>query len=331
MKKHPNRLAGGLMMSLLVIASAGITGCASTPAPVDQPTKALTIADPSLGKQARELKLFRGSDGSVVSWESMISAAAGADAVIIGENHGHPLGLALRAEVWTDVLARRDRAVLSMEFFNRDEQARVDDYLRGLVDENGFLKATRRTSDAIYPPGHRAMVQSAKTHNRPVIASNAPRTYVTAASKESYEKLRSLTDEQRRLFRIPDELPTGKYRTDYDAIMSDPAMASHGGPKKEETPEQLKKRLDSGFRAQSLWDWTMAESIARGIERDGTPVVHVVGRFHSDFSGGLVQALGKLKPGTKVVIISVVDASSETLRSEDRERGDFVVYVGKDE
>lgn len=324
------RLSAGLMTAISTVLATGLTGCAATPKPADAPAKALSIADPSLGKQARTLKVFRGSDGSTVAWDGLVAAASDADAVIIGENHGHPLGLAFSAELWTDVLARRDKAVLSMEFFNRDEQARLDDYLTGIVDENAFLKATRRTSDAVYPPGHRTMVEAAKSHTRPVIASNAPRTYVTTASRESYQRLASLTDEQKRLFRVPDELPTGKYRADYDAIMSDPAMASHGGDKKDETPEQLKKRLDSGFRAQSLWDWTMAESIARGIDRAGTPVVHVVGRFHSDFSGGLVQALGKLRPGTKVVIVSVVDSTSDSLKDEDRNRGDFVVYVGKE-
>ncbi|MBX3383031.1 MAG: hypothetical protein KF864_05935 [Phycisphaeraceae bacterium] len=58
------------------------------------------------------------------------------------------------------------------------------------------------------------------------------------------------------------------------------------------------------------------------------PVVHVVGRFHSDFAGGLIQALHRLRPHTAVVNISVVNAWSDTLRPEDAGRGDFVVYVG---
>jgi uncharacterized iron-regulated protein len=325
-----NRLLQVVLLGLVAGTLGGVTGCSPSLKAADAGAPKLTPIEPALAARARAVRVFHGSDGRAAGWDELVAAVADTDAAMIGENHGHPLGLAFGAELWADVLARRERAVLSMEFFNRDEQARVDDYLAGLVDEAAFLKATRRTTDAAYPPGHRAMIQAAKAGSRPVIASNAPRTYVSTASRASYERLASLTDEQRRLFRIPDELPGGRYRTDYDAIMSDPAMASHGGPPKEETPEQLKKRLDSGFRAQSLWDWTMAESIARSIDRAGHPVVHVVGRFHSDFSGGLVQALEKLRPGTRVVIVSVVDASSETLRDADRGRGDFVVYVGPD-
>lgn len=312
----------------LVVASGG---CASRPHTTEVAAETLSTPDPTLAPRARALRVFRGTDGSPATWETLVAESSGADAVVIGENHGHPLGLAFAQELWADVLARRDRAVLSMEFFTRDEQSRLDDYLSGLWDEPAFLKATRRTTDAAYPPGHRAMVESAKARSRPVIASNTPRVYVRAASKASYERLASLSDEQRRMFRVPDDLPTGKYRADYDALMSDPSMASHGGPAKQESPEELRQRLDSGFRAQSLWDWTMADSIARAIDHDGTPVVHVVGRFHSDFQGGLAQALHKLRPGTGVITISVVDAWSDALKDDDRSRADFVVYVGQAE
>ena len=320
-------VAVGLVAGVLTVG----TGCTTAPRHPEATVSTPRSPDPALAKQARTVRIFRGSDGSPVSWDSLVTAASGADAVIIGENHGHKVGLAFASELWADVFAQRNRAVLSMEFFNRDEQSRLDDYLKGLWAEAAFLKATGRTSEETYPPGHRAMVEAAKTHARPVIASNSPRTYVTAARKEPYSYLTTLTSEERRMFRIPDELPTGRYRTDFEAVMSDPAMASHGGAAKKETAEELKTRLDAAFRAQSLWDWTMADSVARGIDTDGRPVVHVVGRFHSDFDGGLVQALNKIRPGTRVVTVSVVDAWSDSLQSDDHGRADFIAYVGKSE
>lgn len=319
--------AAGLIVAVL----AASTGCTSGSRAADSSAITLSPPDPAIAKQGRTVKVFRGADGAAVDWESLVSAAAGADAVVIGENHGHKLGLAFASDLWADVLSRRDQAVLSMEFFERNEQSRLDDYLKGLWDEPAFLKATRRTTDAVYPPGHRSMVEAARAHARPVIAANAPRVYVTAARRNAYEKLNSLTPEQRRMFRIPDELPTGKYRTDFDALMSNPAMVSHNGPPTKETPEELRSRLDAAFRAQSLWDWTMADSVAHAIDQDGRPVVHVVGRFHSDFAGGLVQALRKLRSSTAVTTVSVVDAWSDVLQPADRDRADFVVYVGTEE
>lgn len=320
-------LLGAFMLLLLHAA------CTSTPA---TPRAEVTAATPSAEvaaviptpAQARAVPLFR-ADGAPTTWEDLIAAAGNADVLVIGENHGHALGLAFAAEVWSDVLARHPRAVLSMEFFNRDEQSRLDDYLAGLTDEAAFRTATSRTKDSAYPPGHRAMVEAAKARGRPVIASNAPRVYVRAARREPYEQLQRLSPEQRRLFRVPDALPdkANRYRADFDALMSDPAMASHTGPAAPETPEQLRNRLDGGFRSQSLWDWTMAESVVRAIDA-GTPVVHVVGRFHSDFDGGLVQALRLLRPGVRVVTLSVVDAEAFGARPADTGRGSFVAYVG---
>lgn len=308
------------------------TGCAASRRGDATPTPVPESISEALAAQARAVNIFRGTDGSPVAWAPLTAAAAGADTVIIGENHGHPLGLAFAAELWADILASRagdGGAVLSMEFFNRDEQSRLDDYLAGLWDEAALLKATGRGTPAAYPAGHRAMVESAKASGRPVIAANAPRTYVRTASRESFQRLAGLTDEQRRMFRIPDELPTGKYRDDFDAVMWGMAQSSRGGAPEEEIPDEFRRRLDSSFRAQSLWDWTMAESIARAIDQRGTPVVHVVGRFHSDFAGGLIQALHRLRPHTAVVTISVVNVWSDTLRPEDAGRGDFVVYVGE--
>lgn len=268
--------------------------------------------------------MFQGETGAPVAWDDLVARAAQADVVLIGENHGHELGLAFASELWADVLKQRADAVLSLEFFTRDEQSRLDAYLAGIWDEESFRKATNKVSEAAYPAGHRAMVEAAKAAGRPVIASNAPRIYVRVASRESFEKLASLSASQRTLYRIPDALPTGRYRQDFDAIMS--SMGSHG-----DTPpsnEQVKARLDASFRAQSLWDWTMADSIATAMASGG-PVVQVVGRFHSDFRGGLYEALVRLEPQARIVIVSVVDADADALREEDRGRGDVVVYVGE--
>ncbi len=274
----------------------------------------------------RSLVVYQGDTGAITSWDGLVSAAAGAEAVIIGENHGHVLGLAFAAALWEDVLARTDRPALSMEFFERDEQSRLDEYLTGLVDEETFRKRTARTAGN-YPDSHRAMIEAAKAARRPVYASNAPRPYVRLASREGYERLETLTPEQRRMFRIPDALPGGRYRDDFNTIMDKP----HGAPgttPKEEAPEEKADRLQNGFRAQSLWDWTMAETIADALDSGHAPVVHVVGRFHSDFRAGLVQALAKLRPGTRIVIVTTVDESAVALQETDRGRADYVVYAG---
>jgi uncharacterized iron-regulated protein len=271
----------------------------------------------------RAVRIFRGG-GEAASWADLVEAASSADVVVLGENHGHPIGLAAAAALFDDVLARAPYATLSLEFFERDEQSRLDDYLAGIADAETLERRTGR-KPGNFPAGHRAMVEAAKRAGRPVHASNAPWAYATLARKEGYERLARLTPEQRRLFAIPIVLFGGRYRADFDALMTTGDVAD--GSELELDAEQ-RERLDHTFRAQSLWDWTMADSIDRGLANGEHPVVHVVGRFHSDFRGGLIQALDRLHPGPRVVVVSFVDAWSDTLAEADRDRGDFVIYVG---
>jgi len=301
-----------MLRTVIVLAAAlgvcALAGC--NKAARSESRGAALVADPVA---PRAVPVLDGKSGQRVAWKDLVGAAADADVVVIGEVHGHPMGQAAAAALFADVLAVREKAALSMEFFERDEQSRLDEYLGGITDEAAFRKRTQRNAGN-YPPGHRAMVEAAKSHKRPVIAANAPRPYVHAARVEGYERLAALPPEQRRLFRIPDTLPPsdGHYRTEFDRVMGGGASASH----------------DAGFKAQSLWDWTMAESIVRGLDSGNTPVVHVVGKFHCDFDGGTVLALRAMKPGVKVVVVSFTDEKSNVLRNEDRGRADFVVYTG---
>jgi len=288
-----------------------IVGCASTA------TGAHTGAPAN--SSSREVKIFRGADGSAATWADLVAAAASADVVLIGENHGHPLGLASAAALFDDVLARSSRASLSLEFFERDDQTRVDDYLSGIADLETFEKRAALT-DSNYPPGHRAMVEAAKHAGRPVHASNAPWQYVTLARKEGYDRLRALTPEQQRTFRIPDVLVGGRYRADFDKVMTPADKTDADSP-------EFQALLDDCFRSQSVWDWTMSESIVRGLKNSEQPVVQVIGHFHVDFRGGTVQALEMQRPDTSALVVSYSASWSDQLAPADHERADFVIYV----
>lgn len=299
---------------LAFLAALVLVGCAA--APRAQPA-------PPPPPDPRGVTILSGEDGSRVAWSHFCAAAALSEVVMIGETHGHPLGLAAAAALWEDLLAIVGDSALSLEFFERDAQTGLDDYLLGITDRDAFEKATGR-GPGNYPEGHRAMVEAARSASVPVVAANAPRRYVRIARREGYERLRQLTDEQRRLFRIPDELPQTRYRDDFMSLMTVGGAAAHGSA----DAAERERAAAEMFRSQVLWDWTMAESIARALEGHWRPVVHVVGRFHSDFRGESVRALELLRPGVRVLTVSFVAAASDSLREEDRGRADFVVYVG---
>lgn len=364
MIKHSNRGVRALAMMGLVGVST-MFGCAS--ASKTQP-QTEGLREQSVGTitaaQARGVRLARVQDGqaSKATWAELVKAAAESDFVLIGENHGHELGLASAAALWEDVIAEsgvrsagdeagnaRARPTLAMEFFERDQQKAIDDYFAGLIDEATFRKESNRgpVESGNYPRGHRDMVEAAKKHGLRLIAANAPRRYVRLARTDGYERLRGLSEEQRRLFRLPDVMPMNAYWDRFVAVMG--GMGGLGDAKEGATPAEVeamsKKRssLEATFRSQVMWDWTMAQSVADARLTPGSggggvsrPVLLVVGRFHVDETGGTVQALRRLAPMTstgqaKILVVSFVDSEAPAdapAAKADLSRGDFVVYVG---
>jgi uncharacterized iron-regulated protein len=80
--------------------------------------------------------------------------------------------------------------------------------------------------------------------------------------------------------------------------------------------------------AQSLWDATMAWSIAEHMtRRPGARVAHMVGGFHVETGTGIPEHLVQYRPGTRMLIISVqsVDDPSAFDPAEHTGLGDFVV------
>lgn len=322
------------VLLLFIPALAALaTGCAST-RPVAQPS---AFGTELAGVDVGALPIFDGPTGLRTSWDSLVAACARADVVLIGEMHNHPVGLAVAARLYEQTANRKpNSAALSLEFFNRDQQAALDDYLAGLTDEAGFRESAG-LNPGNYPAGHRAMVETARSLDQPVTASNAPRRYTTLARKEGYDRLRGLTDEQRRLFVVPEALTEGPYRDSFFELMS--GMTGHGGAgaaeDEERTPEAQAEADEKAhemvlgfFRSQNLWDATMAGAIAHAVRDGRAPVFHVVGQFHVDNGGGLAQRLRALLPDAEIIVVSMSDATDETRPEEDADRADWIIHVG---
>ncbi len=309
----PSRISTALLLACIAVCG----GCVGTPRPASMPAGVAQAPDLPVAIFDRL--------GKPASYFDALDAALMGDVVLIGETHGHPVGLEFAARLFEDILESRPDAALSMEFYERDLQGALDDYLAGVTDDEAFKAAAKRTKGND-PPGHRRMVEAARQAGAPVIAANAPRRYVTISRTEGYDRLTGLTAEQRRLFTIPAQMPAGAYRENYDELMgSMMASGAHGDPV---PPDEIPARLDAGFRSQSLWDATMADSIDRALDHSN-PVVHVIGRFHSDFEGGTFQLLRQHRPRARIITLSFIDREPGPLDPEDLGRADFVIYSAK--
>ncbi|MFM9957545.1 MAG: ChaN family lipoprotein [Phycisphaerales bacterium] len=298
----------GLLLRLALFMLLGVLPACASSAP-SREARPVVLPAP-LGEaemeRARQAPIIRG-DGTATTRSELLEACMSADAVVIAERHGFGPGLAGAAALWGDMLGKPGdflngayRPALALEFWERDHQIRLDDYLQGVTDEAGLFTAMGWTGAAAsraeqsFPPGHRAMVNAAKERGVPVIAANAPRRYVRLARTDGFDRLGKLTEGQQRLFRLPGRLIEGRYRDDFERIMGgDPANPGH----------------QAIYRSQQMWDWTMAESVANAVDRGNRPVVLVVGAFHAEHDGGLLQALREIRPGTKVLTVSFLDST----------------------
>ncbi|MHC4776253.1 MAG: ChaN family lipoprotein, partial [Planctomycetota bacterium] len=82
------------------------------------------------------------------------------------------------------------------------------------------------------------------------------------------------------------------------------------------------------FRAQLVMDATMADSIAAASRAGAAKVVHLVGHFHCDFEGGLVQELRRRLPEARILVVTLLSLDGEELGEDDVGRADFVVHTG---
>ena len=324
-----------------------------------QPRKALEAA-----AAPRSLPMFTSEGGAAISWQDLLHAIDWADVVILGEQHDDAVGHALQLAVVEDAVLRFPGTALSMEMLDREEQALVDDYLADFINRDMFLEQTASTKwlriardyldDEIdretfqkrilrigwpdWENNYQPIIDAAKAAGSPVVAANTPwLRYMSVANREGYDRLRSLTDAQKRLFARPKRQSYKDYRERFWQVMVGRAEGEPPPPLEEDAEDDAEARhmqmtdeqVRNAFRGQLIMDATMADSIANALRDGAKKVVHLVGQFHSDFDGGTVQELRRRKRGVKILTVSMQRADATALREEDRGRADIVIYTGK--
>jgi|FLOH01.1.fsa_nt_gi uncharacterized iron-regulated protein len=311
---------------------ASLTSCLST-------TATPHLASPlPMQDRVAELVIFSGATGKVALWEEVVQATLDADIVLLAELHGHPVGLPYHAEIFSDSLRADPSAALCLEFITRDWQYLLDAWAEGIVEweavEETFLTAPSTTATP-----HRPLIEMAHELGVPVYAANSPRIYTRAAKALGYEALAALSEEQQRLFQIPSVLPSGPYREGFYTMMSgldeghgvaDLTTGDAPGPEEPFVPSESVK---AKFRSQGLWDGTMADTVLKALDAGANRAFLVVGSYHANNDGGIVQVLRERRPSAKVVVVTFVAEDTPDLSdAEVVERygamADFVTFAG---
>ncbi len=308
-----------ILLTVFFLIAMPLGGCGVGP-PIN-PARPHAYAKQVAGTDVRA---FDGRTGEAIVPYKFEQLTARADAVLFGELHGHPVGLPVAAAIWKDMLSVRDRdetPALLLEFFERDQQLAIDEYLGGMIDEEAFIKQAGRSASN-FPEAHQAMFNATMDAGGVVIAANAPRRYVRLARLEGYDRLRAMSPAQRETFVLPPtEDGPADYRERFVEIMG--GMRSTDGAGKQPGMDPM-----DFLRSQLVWDATMADSVAMALKAGHEPVALVIGRFHVEFNGATVEYVKRQRPGADVLTIVMVERWSEELAEEDKGRGDIVMYVG---
>ena len=114
------------------------------------------------------------ADRKAVTLAEMAENFVDYDVVFFGEFHDQDVLHELEYEMLQQLYAiHGDKLVLSLEMFEADNQSVLNEYLDGKITEDEFLAKSRPWPR--YKTDYRQLVEFAKTHKLPVLASNIPR------------------------------------------------------------------------------------------------------------------------------------------------------------
>jgi len=258
---------------------------------------------------------------------------------------------------------------LALEMFERDVQDILDEYLSGLIGEQHFKDASRPWKNYVkdYRPlvefarENKLTVLASNAPRRyvnrvgrlgaaslkdipdPSRRGLPPLPYGTASPAYAAKfqdlmkdmhtptKQATLSEIEKGMVLVAQRDPVGI------AVWSSFFLAGKSGerPKdkgkdEEKKPAGTEHNAGRGLEAQSLWDASMAYTIAEHLLRQPrAQVIHLNGGFHSEQRMGIPEQLLRYRPGTSLLVVTILPHKSFPRFDvgEMVDRGDFVIVT----
>ena len=275
------------------------------------------------------------SFGSEAGLCELIQSIKNSDVAFLGEIHTDSVAHGLEALLLE--MTFDENLTLSLEMFETDVQFVLDEYLAGLINEEHFLKSSRAWEN--YNSDYRALVEFSKNNNVNIIAANAPGRYVNMVSRLGKDSLSALHKETKK-FLPPLPYPDAslEYKERFKETMrfhsftsqvSKSSQETHGGSMGAGSSEVFQDYLARFLEAQSLWETSMAWSIASYLRANPEDrVININGSFHTDYSLGIPEHLDKYLPGLETMTISIVPSQQFPEFNESMKNlADFIIVT----
>lgn len=267
-----------------------------------------SISYPSFSQKKPAYQLFN-AKGKKTSYKKMLKAAPKAEVVLFGEFHNNPISHWLQLELIKDLQQKNAAMSLGAEMFEADQQAILNLYLAGEIDETQWKKQARLWPN--YATDYAPLVDFAKKHQLPFTATNIPRKFASKVFKEGgFAALDSL-EALEKSWIAPLPIPFDKELKTYQAMLD--MMGAHA--------------TEDIVKAQAIKDATMAHFILQNKEKNKL-FVHFNGAYHSNYYEGIYWYLKTYQEEIKIVTIATVEQDDlSTLDKEYLGIADFIICV----
>lgn len=269
----------------------------------------LYLIGTSYGQQKLAYQLFN-AKGKKISYGKMLQVLTEKDIVLFGEFHNNAIAHWLQLEVTKDCKEKRN-LVLGAEMFEQDNQAVLDQYLRGEIKAKALDSLARLWKN--YPTDYAPLVNFAKENKIAFAASNVPRRYASMVSKGGFAILDTISSKE-KAWLAPLPIAYDASLPGYKNMVA--MMGGHGG--------------DNLPKAQAIKDATMAHFILKYYTA-GSLFIHYNGSYHSDNHEGIGWYITQQRPELKQVTITTVSQKNiSKLLAENKGKADFIICVDED-
>ena len=255
--------------------------------------------------------------GKAVKYAKIVKACEEADIIFFGELHNNPIAHWMELSLTKDIFDQREgNIVLGAEMFESDNQLIMNEYLEGLIRQKDFEKEMRLWPN--YETDYKPLVEFAKEHQLPFVATNIPRRYASLVNREGLEGLEKLSPEAKQY--LP---PLPVIFVDSLKIYKEMADMMKGSGMSHVTNNIVK--------AQAIKDASMAYFILNNLPGSGGAFIHFNGSYHSKDHQGIIWYIKEKHPGLKIVTISCVEQEDiSNLEEENKGEADYILVIPGD-
>ena len=266
----------------------------------------------TIGIKAQDKKAYQLFDknGKKVSYKKLLKSAEATQVMLFGEFHNNAISHWLELELTKDI-ATAKQIVQGAEMLEADNQKQLNQYLSGEIDQKKLDSTARLWKN--FKTDYKPLVDFAKENKTSFVATNIPRKYAALVSKNGFEILTTLTDEEKSWI-APQPIPYDANLPGYLEMLK--MMGEHTSPNMP--------------KAQAVKDATMAYFINKNLKED-TVFLHYNGSYHSDNFEGISWYLKTYHPNIQIITISTVEQKDVTkLEQENYNKADYILVIDED-